>query len=367
MIRKHLSSFSKIFSLALSVTLFLAGCLRLESRQSEEVIRLGFFANVAHAPAIIGVERGDFEKSFAPLGVKVQPVLFSSGPAFIEAIYASRLDIAYVGPGPAINGYVRSGGSAIRVVSGCAANGVAVVTRKDSEIRGWPDLAGKRVAIPAIGNTQFFSATYFLDRLTTNPDAKEKTVLMPVHLGDAALLLKKHQVDAAWLPEPWPAKLEIEDAMAIVGEERELWPEGKFPSTLLVVRREFAAKHPEWVKRFIGIHETLCAELSSETKHLAGALADGIYKLSKTRISKHVVARALDRITFTTDPLSQKIHRFYEMASVSGFLRRAQRVDLDGMFFEEELRFGPASRGFSAASAGRLPSIASSVSGGESQ
>ncbi len=335
-LRLDLLSFCKQLALGVATVCLFSACASRprESKTLPSAIRIGLFPNITHAPAILGFARGDFKKCFAESGIAVEPVLFSAGPTAIEALFANRVDIAYVGPGPAINGYVRSGGREVVLISGCAANGVAIVARPGSGIRNLSDLAGKKIAVPAIGNTQFLSATYFLDRLTTDPQLKRTTRTIPVDSSDAVLLLKKGQIDAAWLPELWAALLEVQDGMLLVGEERELWPEKSFPSAVVVARRDFAVSHPDLLQRFYDTHVALCSELRSNGKQLAGVLADELYDLTHKQVAVNVVNRALERIEFTPDINRGQIELIYKMAEASGFLRRAQRVKLRSLFYE---------------------------------
>jgi NitT/TauT family transport system substrate-binding protein len=124
-------------------------------------VRLGYFANVTHAQAVLGVANGDFQRAIAP--AKLSPKVFNAGPSLIEALFAGEIDIGYVGPGPAINAHAKSRGTGIRVIAGAAANGVLIVARKDSGIDSLSQLVGKKIATPQIGNTQDISAKHYLD------------------------------------------------------------------------------------------------------------------------------------------------------------------------------------------------------------
>jgi len=273
-------------------------------------------------------------------------MVFSSGPAVIEAIYAGRLDLAYVGPAPAINGFIRSEGQEIVVLAGCANNGVAIVARPDSGIHSFDDLAGQRVAVPSIGNTQFLSATTFLSALetsrTSSGRAAQHVTILPVSSANAEILLAKGQVDAAWLPEPWPARLEHEGKAVVVAEERDLWPGRQFPAAVVVARREFASQHPELVARFLEIHRQACEALTGETTSSVALIGDELARLTHKRFSAAVIERGLARLDFSPAVPEQQLEEVYRMAVRCGFLRRSRIGFSPQIFLRSNMGAGTA-------------------------
>ncbi len=170
-------------------------------------VRLGYFANLTHAQAVLGVASGDFERAIAPS--KLETKIFNAGPSLIEALNAGEIDVGYVGPGPAIAGHGRSRGDALRVVAGAAANGVVVVVRKDAKINSLAELNGKTVATPQVGNTQDIAAKHFL---------KDASGIIPVPNAEQRGLFERGELDAAWVPEPWGAYLVSEAGGKIILE-----------------------------------------------------------------------------------------------------------------------------------------------------
>src|SRR5450432_3334174 len=122
------------------------------NRPEVSELRLGYFANITHAQAVLGVASGDFQKALGSIQLKTK--VFNAGPELIQALNAGAIDIGYVGPGPVISVHANSHGQAVRVIAGAAANGVVIVARKDAGISSLHDLAGKRLATPQLGNTQ---------------------------------------------------------------------------------------------------------------------------------------------------------------------------------------------------------------------
>src|SRR5690349_24033394 len=115
----------KVRVLILALIGALAGCGSRDaaSGPSPEV-RIGYFANLTHAQAVLGVSSGEFASAIAP--AKLTPRVFNAGPSLVEALFAGEIDIGYVGPGPVLSAYSKSHGQAIRVIAGAAANGVVI-------------------------------------------------------------------------------------------------------------------------------------------------------------------------------------------------------------------------------------------------
>ena len=116
------------------------------------VVRIGFFANVTHAPALVAQQLRLFETFLGKDGTKVEYVAFNAGPAAIEAMKGGAIDISYIGPNPSISGYTSTGGTLLRVVSGATSGGAQFVVKPG--ISSVADLKGKTIATPQLGNTQ---------------------------------------------------------------------------------------------------------------------------------------------------------------------------------------------------------------------
>ena len=183
-------------------------------------MRIGYFPNINHAQAVIGLGNGDFQKALGN-SITVQPFLFNAGPSAIEALLAKRVDVTYVGPNPAINGYVVSDGKDLRIISGAASGGAVFVVRNDSGIKSPKDFAGKKFASPQLGNTQDIALRkYLLDNGYKTTDNGGNVTVTPVANPDILTLFLKKQLDGAWVPEPWGARLVKEANGRIFLDER---------------------------------------------------------------------------------------------------------------------------------------------------
>jgi NitT/TauT family transport system substrate-binding protein len=296
-----------------------SGALGEESSVTK--VRLGFFPNVTHAQALLGVGRGDFDRAFAP-DARVTSQTFNAGPAVIEALFGGGLDIAYVGPSPAINGFIRSKGEEVRVVAGAAANGVLIVANKKRGLNSLDDLRGKKIATPQLGNTQDISAKYYVVE-TLKSQLRERggeTDVVPVQNADIEILFEKDQLDAAWVPEPWASRLVHQGTGVILAEEKDLWPGKEFALTNVIVRREFLEHHPDLVKRFLKAHLTLTAELAADPARHADAINAELRRLTTKQLPAEVMRNALSHVKFTADPSKESLARFHEKGRALGLL-----------------------------------------------
>ena len=291
-------------------------------------VRLGYFANVTHAQALIGAVRGDFAWE---LKAPVKTHTFNAGPALIEALFAGEIDLAYIGPAPAANAYLRSHGKALRIISGAAANGVSVVARTGSGIRTFADLRGKRIATPQYGSTQDISARHFVTKVlgATLIEDGGDTTIVPVANADQLALFRQGELDAAWAPEPWASRMVHELHAVRITDEKDLWPAHRVSTAVVVVSPAFQEAHPELVERFLRAHAAITRWIGDEPEAAAAIVAHELERLTGKPLDGAVVREAMRRVEFTTDPLEESIQ---ELSRWSVELRMSpQGGDLRGL------------------------------------
>src|SRR6266700_3953898 len=170
---------------------------------STTTVHLGYFPNITHAAALVGVARGTFKQALGS-NATLDTKTFNAGPALIEALLAGDIDIGYVGPNPAINGYVKSHGAALRIIAGASSGGALFIVRPGANIHGPQDLNGKKLATPQLGGTQDVSLRHYLQQHGLKTADKGGTVqIIPSDNANILAMFKQGSIDGAWVPEPW--------------------------------------------------------------------------------------------------------------------------------------------------------------------
>ena len=291
-------------------------------------LRLGYFPNITHATALVGVEQGIFADKLGP-NVTLQTQTFNAGPNAIDALFAESIDASYVGPNPAINGYVKSKGEALRIVSGATSGGASLVVAPS--INGPADLKGKTLATPQLGNTQDVALRAWLKKNGLNADTSGGGDVSIKPQDNAATLdaFKQGQVQGAWVPEPWATRLVQEGGGKVLVNEADLWPSGQFVTTELVVRTAFLKDHPDAVKKLLEGQVAANDYVNQNPADAQKAANDQIEKLTQKRLSDAVVAGAWKNLTFTNDPIASSLKKSADDAASLGLL---EKPDLTGIY-----------------------------------
>jgi len=299
--------------------------------RAQTIIRVGAFPNITHAQPMIGKANGWFDKAMGP-NVKIQWTSFNAGPSAIEALFSGAIDMTYVGPNPAITGYVRSQGEALRVVSGAASGGAALIVRSDSGIQKPEDFHGKKIASPQLGNTQDVALRAWLKAHGMKSQDKGGDVqVVPLANPDQLTLFLKKELDAAWAPEPWATRLIREGNGRLFLDERDLWPQGQFVTTHLIVSTKFLREHRDLVKNWIRAHVELTDWISSHKPEAKRLLNDQIQKETSKALAPAILDEAFGRLQITYDPVRSSLLTSARSAFDAGFLGK-QMPDLSNMY-----------------------------------
>ena len=283
-------------------------------------LRVGYFPNVTHAQAVIGMADGTFQRAVGE-NVKLDPKIFNAGPSAIEAMFAGQLDLTYVGPNPTINGYVKSNGEALRIIAGATSGGAVLVVRSDAGINTAADFRGKKIASPQLGNTQDVAVRAWL--MQQGFKLKEQggdTQVIPVANPDILTLFQKKEIDGAWVPEPWGARLVREANGKIFLDERDLWKDGKFVTTNIIVSSKFLNEHADIVKKFLAAHVELTQQINSDPVAAKKKLNSEIERLTGAALATAVLDDAWSRQTITYDPIRSSLFGSADAAFKLGFL-----------------------------------------------
>jgi sulfonate transport system substrate-binding protein len=298
------------------------------SSSAPVTLRLGFLANITHASALVGLKEGFFDKSLGK-NVTLKTSVFSSGTQETTALLAGQLDAAYVGPNPAINAWQKSGGKAIKIISGAASGGAALVVKPS--ISSVSQLKGQKLATPSLGNTQDVALRYYLKShgLTTTQTGGGDVPITPITPNsDAVLEFKSGQIAGGWEPAPYDIEMQ-QDGGKVLVNEASLWPGGKFVTTNLVVAQSFLAAHPSVVTGLLKgqieannfIHQNTAAAETAANAELTALTGKGL--------KSAVLPLAFQQITFTNDPIASSLATDAKHAQAVGLLKP---VNLTGIY-----------------------------------
>ncbi|MBT2534255.1 ABC transporter substrate-binding protein [Arthrobacter sp. ISL-48] len=297
-------------------------------------LKLGYFANVTHAPALVGLDKGFFAEELG--GTRLSTQVFNAGPAAIEALNAGAVDAAYLGPNPAINSFVKSHGESISIIAGAAAGGAQLVVRP--EINSAADLKGKTLATPQLGGTQDVALRAWLagQGYKTNVDGSGDVAINPTDNAQTLKLFQDGKLDGAWLPEPWASRLVLQAGAKVLVDEKDLWDgslsgkPGEFPTTILIVNKKFAAEHPDTVKALLKGHAKSVDWLNTApADDKANEINAALQESAGAALPADVIDRSLQNIVFTVDPLAGTYPKLLKDGVEAGTTKQA---DINGIF-----------------------------------
>jgi NitT/TauT family transport system substrate-binding protein len=288
------------------------------SKKSEPVtLRLGYFANVTHAPALVGIEGGIFEKQFSQ-NVTLETKLFNSGTEAIEAIRAGALDASYIGPSPTITAWTQFD-KGVRVISGAASGGAYLVVKPD--INSATDLKGKTVASPQLGNTQDVALRTWLKEhgLTTNTAGGGDVSVRPQDNATSLTAFKSGDIAGAWVPEPWATRLVTEGGGKILVDEATLWPKGQYVTTQIIVTATFLKAHPDVVQQLANAQVAANDYIENNTADAQSLVQQAITNATGKSLSGDLVIASFENIEFTDDPIASSLTKVNKQQKALGF------------------------------------------------
>lgn len=341
-----------IVSLLALLAFTLIGCTATSSGSTDSngkvIVRLGYFPNVTHAVALVGVARGAFASALGS-NVDLQTTTFNAGPSLIEALFAHSIDIGYVGPNPAINGYIKSQGSALHIIAGAASGGALFVVRPGANIKTPQDLVNKKLATPQLGGTQDISLRYYLQQHGLKTADKGGNVqIVPTDNANILALFKQGKIDGAWVPEPWATRLVVEGHGTVFVDERTLWPGNKFVTTNVVVSTSFYNQHPDLVKKFLQAHVDTVDYIQKNPLSAENIVNNEIKALTgQPLLPANELRQSFSDLDITYDPLASTLVESANRAYALGFLGKS-RPDLSKIYNLDDLNAILSSRGLPA-------------------
>jgi NitT/TauT family transport system substrate-binding protein len=302
-----------------------AGAKKIDGLDS---VRIGYFGNLTHGTALVGNKKGLFQKELG--GTEAKYAVFNAGPSEIEALNSGSLDIGFIGPSPAVNGYTKSGGKNLRIIGGSASGGVKLVVDPD-KVKSLKDVEGKRIATPQLGNTQDVAFLNWVAEQGWKVDAQSGKGDVTVVRSDNKVTpdaFKAGSVDGAWVPEPTASKLVAEGGEVLL-DEATLWPDEEFVITNIIVRQEFLEEHPKAVEAVLRASVEANEWINANPEEAKAAANEQLEADSGKALPAEVLDPAWESIEFTDDPLAATLDAQAEHAVKAGLL---EEPDLDGIY-----------------------------------
>ncbi|MEU1264001.1 aliphatic sulfonate ABC transporter substrate-binding protein [Streptomyces cellulosae] len=288
---------------------------------SASEVKIGYFPNLTHATALVGVQEGLLQKELG--GTKIKPSTFNAGPSEIEALNAGSIDIGWIGPSPSINGYTKSAGKNLRIISGSASGGVKLVVNPD-KIKTLDDLKGKKIATPQLGNTQDVAFLHWIAEKGWKVDAQSGKGDVSVVRTENKITpdaYKSGSIDGAWVPEPTASKL-VADGAKVLLDESEIWPDKKFVITNIIVSQKFLKEHPDVVEAVLRGSVKTNEWINANPDEAKASANKALEKLSGKALPEEVLNPAWESITFLDDPLASTLDAQASHAVSAGLLEK---------------------------------------------
>ncbi|QQM46192.1 aliphatic sulfonate ABC transporter substrate-binding protein [Streptomyces liliifuscus] len=295
---------------------------------SADTVRIGYFPNLTHATALVGDQEGLLQKELG--GTKATYSQFNAGPAEIEALNSGSIDIGWIGPSPAINGYSTTDGKGLRIIGGSASGGVKLVVNPD-KVTSLKDIKGKKIATPQLGNTQDVAFLNWIAEQGWTVDAQSGKGDVSVVRTDNKITpdaYKSGSIDGAWVPEPTASKLVAEGGKVLL-DEADLWPDKKFVITNIIVSQKFLAAHPDVVQAVLRGSVKTNTWINANPDKAKAAANTKLQELSGKPLPANVLDPAWKSIQFTDDPLASTLNTEAAHAVKAGLLKQPK---LDGIY-----------------------------------
>ncbi|MFJ7074230.1 aliphatic sulfonate ABC transporter substrate-binding protein [Streptomyces sp. NPDC098781] len=295
---------------------------------SVDEVKIGYFPNLTHATALVGVQEGLFQKELG--GTRIKASTFNAGPSEIEALNSGSIDIGWIGPSPSINGYTKAAGKNLRIISGSASGGVKLVV-DPKKIKSVKDVKGKKIATPQLGNTQDVALLNWISEQGWKVDAESGKGDVSVVRTDNKVTpdaYKSGSIDGAWVPEPTASKLVAEGAEVLL-DEADLWPDKKFVITNIIVSQSFLKEHPDVVEAVLRGSVKTNEWINADPDKAKASANKALEELSGKALPADVIDPAWKSITFLDDPLAATLDTEAEHAVKAGLL---EQPDLKGIY-----------------------------------
>lgn len=320
---------AKVFFIAIAFLMLLSGC----SKENDKTkVRIACFPNITHAQALVVKAQGSLEEKLGDR-CDVEWLTFNAGPSEVEALFAGEVDIGYIGPVPAINAYIKSGGD-VRIIAGVSKAGAVLITGAESGIDSVAGLSGKNVAVPQLGNTQHISLLNLLADAGLSPKSDGGTVnILPVANADLQNLMENGEIDAALVPEPWGSILEQGAGANILLDYNEVWMEGNYDVAVMIVSKDFFEKHRDIVEMVLEEHQAATAYILEKPEEAKVLINQEIKAATGKAFEDDILNTAFDRLIVNDHISEDSIRAFAQINYEQGLIKELPGDD----FIDESL------------------------------
>jgi NitT/TauT family transport system substrate-binding protein len=315
----------------LLATTALAACGKSDDKASAtgdaSTIRLGYFPNITHAPALVGINKKFYEQALG--STKLETKTFNAGGDALTALLSGAIDATYMGPNPAITGWAQTQGTGLKIIAGSTSGGAGLVVQPS--ITSAQDLKGKKVATPQLGNTQDVALRSWLKSqgLTTNTQGGGDVSVTPLANSATLQSFAQGSIAGAWVPEPYLSQLQQQSKGKLLVDEKTLWPQGQFVTTQLVVTQSFLKKYPDTVKKLLQGQLKSIDYIASNKADAETAANAQLATLSGKPLKQNVLDAAFADLSFTNDPIASSLYTGAQHAEDVALLKT---VDLKGIY-----------------------------------
>ncbi|MNH91114.1 Methyl-accepting chemotaxis protein McpA [compost metagenome] len=286
--------------------------------------RIGFMANLTHAPALLATRNQLFAQHLAG---QYETRTFSAGPSLVNALLNNQIDIGYTGPSPVFEAFVKQPN--IRIIAGASQGGAALLVGTHSKVKEVHQLQGKVIAIPQYGNGQHILLRHLLRRYGLKDVFRGGNIRI-IQVKPSALfdLFNRNEIDAALVPEPWVSILESKGAATVLSDWRDLFNNGLYPNTIVAVRHDYYKEHPEQVQQFLQAHHEALRIIHAGQPQTYEIISQELQSHTGQALSSQSIQQALTRIIWNPDADLASLQQFAALIKQEGFLSKTIDFDL---------------------------------------
>jgi len=289
-------------------------------------VRIGYLTNLTHGPMIVALATERIHKALP--GVTIETRTFRAGPRVCEALLGNAIDLGVSGPGPIVSMHARHGGTPLAVVTGVASGGASLIALPS--IKSPADLAGKRVASVQIGSTQDVSLRKWMSKNgLVAKDRGGDVIVDAMAPANVMEQMRRGAIAAAWMTEPWATRVITEGVAVRMHDERELWPEHRFPTALLVARRPFYDARRSEAEAVVRAVREEIARSGTDNAAVKSLTFSEIKRLTGKGLPQNVADAAWTRVDYLTDPLPKELAQMARDAEELGYM---PKTDVGGLF-----------------------------------